>query len=217
MAYKQLRAVHLSQTGPKRLCLQFTRKAFGIAAKYPDAWTAWQHSKRHQEALPNAYVPVFFTWTGKIGGVTKNWGDVAIWVPGHGVFGSPLEGIGNRWDPSVEARAAAIGGGAKYVGWSEDLNGADIVQKVADPAPVPPQTKMPAIGSTIRITIKRTTYYPGTVKVAGTLNPGAGYSYIVRGYDAKFPGRILLYTASGGGNVALALYYVNGQKIEGWS
>lgn len=85
------------------------------------------------------------------------------------------------------------------------------------PAPKPPSSNMPAIGSKVWISINRTSFVPGTTKVAGTVRPGGGYYYWVRGYDANYPGRIIINSASAGGTVAVALYYVNGQRIEGWS
>lgn len=131
MSYKQLRHPNLQQTDLTGYCLRFTRNAFGIGSKYEYAWLNWQSSKtRHTDALPNVAVPVWFTWTGTIDGIHRNWGDVAIWVPGRGVFGTPLKGGGNsnRWDASVQARAAAIGGGAQYVGWTEDINDVKVVE-----------------------------------------------------------------------------------------
>ena len=86
------------------------------------------------------------------------------------------------------------------------------------PLPPPSSNPMPAIGSTIKVTINRTTFKPGTATQAGILRPGTGGSYyIVRGYDPKYSGRIIVNSASAGGTVALALYYVNGQRIEGWN
>lgn len=85
------------------------------------------------------------------------------------------------------------------------------------PKPPQPQRPMPPVGSKVRLTINRTAFKPGTTQVAGTIRPAGGYNYIVRGYDPKFPGRIIVNSASAGGTVALALYYVNGAKIEGWS
>ena len=86
-------------------------------------------------------------------------------------------------------------------------------------APVKPTSKMPPIGAWVHVSINRTTFRAGTTKVAGILKPGPGGSnYLVRGYDPKYPNRILVNTASGGGNgVALALYYTNGTRIEGWT
>lgn len=133
MAYRQLIAPKLTTTDNSGWCLRFVGNDYNLKNRpHPDAWDAWTKAKkRHTDALPtDVAVPVFFTWTGTIDGVRKNWGDVAIHVPGRGVFGTPLSGAGktNRWDSSVHARASAIGGSAQYVGWTEDLNGYQLVE-----------------------------------------------------------------------------------------
>lgn len=137
MAYKQLKTPNLNHTDFPGWCLRFVRNSFDIESKYEYAWQAWEASKtKHTGDLPgDAAVPVWFTWTGTIDGVTRNWGDVAIHVPGKGVFGTPMRGGGNSnaWHPSVQARAKALGGGAKYVGWTEDVNDVRVVEYVPDP------------------------------------------------------------------------------------
>jgi murein DD-endopeptidase MepM/ murein hydrolase activator NlpD len=87
------------------------------------------------------------------------------------------------------------------------------------PDPIP--AKMPAVGATINITkgTTRGTFRAGTTTVAGTIKATDNtFNYLVRGYDPKYPNRILINSASAGGNgVALALYYTNGTRIEGWT
>lgn len=78
---------------------------------------------------------------------------------------------------------------------------------------VPAPAKMPAVGSSILITIPRTAFSPGTTAAVGTLPPD---TRIVRGYDSKYPYRILVNSASLGNGVAVALYLTNGVIIEGW-
>jgi hypothetical protein len=91
---------------------------------------------------------------------------------------------------------------------------------VAPKPPAKPKYNMPKIGSNIRLTPvqTRTTFRAGTTKVAGRIHvKNNTYVYRVRGYDKKYPNRIIINTASGGGNgVALALYYTNGKNIGGW-
>lgn len=146
MPWQQRKSPNLQQTDTPGWCLRFTQSAFGGPHRYAYAWQQWTHSKQHMDALPNVCVPVYFSWTGTIDGVRQNWGDVAIYVPGKGVFGTPFSGgKGHRWDKDVQARARAIGGGAQYVGWSEDLAGQAVAQYVAPkPAPaVRPKTTPP--------------------------------------------------------------------------
>ena len=88
--------------------------------------------------------------------------------------------------------------------------------KVARPA-----SKMPAIGSVIRLTkgISRTTFRAGTTTAVGIIRPtdNTSFVYTVRAYDPRYPNRILINSKSAGGDgVALALFYTNGTKIDGW-
>lgn len=83
-----------------------------------------------------------------------------------------------------------------------------------------PAMNMPAVGSMVNLIPNdvRTTFKQGTTTQAGTIRVNANdFNYIVRGYDSKYPNRIIINTESGGGDgVALALYYTNGQAIPGW-
>jgi hypothetical protein len=157
--WKQLIQPNLNQVDLPGWCLRFVQSAYNVNHEYPYAWEQWINSTQHTDPLPNVIVPVYFSWTGNIDGVTQNWGDVAIYVPNRGILGTPLHGGGdsNRWDTSVEARAAAIGGGAHYVGWSEDLGGQAIIEQVADPTPAP----APSTGQYVRIFGDYRTLYQG--------------------------------------------------------
>lgn len=83
-----------------------------------------------------------------------------------------------------------------------------------------PKLAMPKVGSKIQLLPKdkRATYKVGTTQKAGTINVKDNtYIYIVRGYDPKYPGRVIINSKSAGGNgIALALYYTNSTKISGW-
>lgn len=103
--------------------------------------------------------------------------------------------------------------------WNASLNNySDFRSVIADAAK--PKLDMPAVGSVIQLIPKdtRTTFKAGTTNVAGKIDVKDNtYTYVVRGYDSKYPGRILMNSASAGGNgVALALYYTDGRRIEGW-
>lgn len=80
--------------------------------------------------------------------------------------------------------------------------------------PKPVSSVMPAVGSVIRVTINRTLYKPNSDQVLGVLRPGGGYNYQVRGIRNN---RVIVRSASAGGDGELALFYKNGQRIEGWS
>lgn len=79
---------------------------------------------------------------------------------------------------------------------------------------------MPSVGSSIQLVPQdvRTTYRAGTTIVAGTIRvTDNSFVYRVRGYDPKYPGRIIINSASAGGNgVSLALFYTSGALIPGW-
>lgn len=81
---------------------------------------------------------------------------------------------------------------------------------------------MPKIGENIRLSrgVNRTTFRRGTTTRAGVIRPtdNTSFVYRVRGYDANYPNRIIINSRSAGGNgVALALFYTNGNRIEGWT
>ena len=84
-----------------------------------------------------------------------------------------------------------------------------------------PALKMPPIGGRIKLTkgVNRSVFKAGTTKVVGVIRPiDNTYIYTIRGYDSRYPNRILINSASAGGNgVALALFYTSGQRIEGWT
>lgn len=83
-----------------------------------------------------------------------------------------------------------------------------------------PTTEMPRVGAMVKLDkgTTRNTFKAGTTTHAGTIYvKDESYIYEVRGYDPVYKGRILINSASGGGNgVALALYYTNGSRIDGW-
>lgn len=86
--------------------------------------------------------------------------------------------------------------------------------------PSKPKYKMPKIGSRVQLlpVDTRTTFKSGTTTVAGKIKvKNNTYIYQVRGYDKKYPNRIIINSASAGGNgVALALYLTSGQVIPKW-
>lgn len=107
-----------------------------------------------------------------------------------------------------------------WIMWNRGVrvDGRNHVTIVVPPKPAP--SKMPPIGTRVRLLrgYTRTTFRAGTTTVAGTIRVTSDdFYYFVRGYDSKYPYRILINSASAGGSgVALALYYTNGSRIEGW-
>jgi hypothetical protein len=204
--YTQLKPANLNVVGIPGECLVYVREVFGVSAKYPTATSGWENaSYKHIGEQPptDVDVPVWFSWNVD--------GHVGVSVPGEGVYSALERGVEVK--ASVAVLATAIGG--TYLGWSEDVDGVRIVQP-ATPAP----TQMPAIGSHVQLIPPqtRTTYKAGTTTQAGTIHvTDDTFVYEVRGYDPKYPNRIIINSASAGGNgVALSLYYFSGALIPGW-
>lgn len=92
-------------------------------------------------------------------------------------------------------------------------------EKLIVAAPTPPTSKMPGVGQIVNITkgVTRNVFQAGTTTVAKQIYAKDNtYNYIVRGYDPKYSYRILINSGSMSG-VALALYDVAGNKIDGWT
>lgn len=140
---KQLVSPNLGQQSEAGWCLFFARSAFGAPAVENSAWEGWLNTDfKHTDALPNVSVPVWFQHYGSYGNppVYKNWGHVAIYVPGRGFLSSPITfiGPGQQWFDSIDALVNEMnrivqGSNTKYVGWSEDISNVKVVEgKVMD-------------------------------------------------------------------------------------
>lgn len=131
-------------------------------------------------------------------GISGNTGQVVGTNGGYHCHHDVRKG-GTKWNDSFD----------NYVDWEKLLAEAN-----------KPQSNMPAVGSKIQLlpVDTRTTYRAGTTTEAGKIHVKDGtYVYVVRGYDPKYPNRVLINSESAGGDgVALALYYTNGQLIPGW-
>lgn len=135
--WSQLAAADSTVQDGANFCLRFTQKVFKAPALHPSAWSAWLATEnKHADAnFPDGVaVPVWYSWSGDIDGTgVKDWGHVATRFPDGRVLSSPGSGYGQQWFSSVEAQAIAYG--CSYVGWSEDLNGLQIVQFTDTPTP----------------------------------------------------------------------------------
>lgn len=138
-------------------CLRFTQSAFNAPVAYPSARSAWDGQKgRHVGERPpkGVAVPIWFDHWGSYGSPASwgNWGHVAVSLPDGRVFTSPMYASQlSHWDagkgtmvgsaiyPSIEALQKVIGGSPTYLGWSEYLNGKQIVSPVTIPVPTPEQ------------------------------------------------------------------------------
>jgi len=215
-AYKQLVGIDTTVTDKAGYCLRFARRVSNPDAPAgPNfAWDSWVMTKyKHADGnLPNVAVPVYFEYV--VNG--QNQGHVAWWIPAQNRFlSSPTSGTGQRWLDRLSQIEDLYH--CRFVGWAEDINGVRVAEPLPELAPTP---GMPAVGSRIQLVppVTRTTFRAGTTTVAGHITAtNDQFVYIVRGYDPAYPGRIIINSASGGGDgVALALYYTDGKTVENW-
>lgn len=121
-------------------CLYLVRVAFGVPEFAERAYYAAQKTKRRYAGrqMPNVMVPVWFLHWGTYGGVTGEFGHVVIWVPGRGFLSSAnyikwqngVEVPTQQWFSSIDAIERAFN--AKYLFWSEDIGGVNVVTKVSN-------------------------------------------------------------------------------------
>lgn len=191
--WKQLRAFNQSAAGKvKGECLRNVRLGFGIASKYPTAWQAWENTDKHTGSAPSGVdVPVFFSYgtDGHVGVRLANgkfWSDGVVYT-------------------SIAAYNAA-GHTPKYVGWSTSVDGGQVIQYAADPAPTSQRLYFDPIGQTA-------TFY----RVSGG-------TYAMKIKDASYNWRVLenqgnrvrVNSASAGGDCWVYLKYSNtGNTIPG--
>lgn len=145
MPYVEKFAPNFDVVSEPGMCLWLVEEAYNTPEPFTSAYgcarESWDASgfKHETNEMPGVPVPVFFSWVGTIDGVTKDWGDARIFVPGRGVFGSPLhwdDGVGNSWVADLNEIERLLPG-AKYLGWTEDISGFRVVDYVDAPQPEP--------------------------------------------------------------------------------
>lgn len=129
----QLIQPNLAVIGYPDYCEKYTEDVFGVPASSrheADAFLAWADARfKHPNQVPpiDISVPIYFNWTGNVGGITKNWGHACVWVKGQ-VYTTPLRGTGHLVYPSIGAIQKAFGLGS-YLGWTEDIENLRIVEE----------------------------------------------------------------------------------------
>lgn len=118
------------QTANAGGCLAFTFRAFGEKNGwgFQLARQAWDgQANRHPGKKPpkGVRVPVWFDHWGTYSGVYKNWGHAAISLGDGSILSSPLSGHGQVIFRSIADLERRLG--ARYLGWSESLDGTQIV------------------------------------------------------------------------------------------
>jgi hypothetical protein len=112
-------------------CLRFTQSVWGAPARYDSAWEAWNATEyKHgtDQALPDVAVILWFSHYGTYGEPPTygNWGHVVTYFPSRGFLSSPGKGYGQEWFDSPGGVETKFN--AKYVGWSEDINGLRVAE-----------------------------------------------------------------------------------------
>lgn len=118
-------------------CLPFAQSFFGAPIRYDSAWDSWNATQfKHGPEVPLPDVPVLLWYShyGTYYSYSKgysfygNWGHVTPYVPGDAIYSSPAYGFGqDRYATIAEVERAF---NAKYVGWSEDINGLRVAEFV---------------------------------------------------------------------------------------
>lgn len=209
MGYRQIKGFNQARAGKiMGYCLQNVRLGYDIGAKYKNAITAWQHTQQHTDRdIPAGVdVPLFYTYKTD-GHINVRLADGRVWS--DGTIYKDLA--------AYEAHATA----ATYLGWGESVNDVRVIEFTPDPAPAPsPIFSLPAVNQVIQLlpVDTRTTFKAGTAQVVGQIKVvDDSYLYTVRGHDPVYKNRVLINSASAGGNgVSLALYYLSGTRIPGW-
>lgn len=126
-------------------CLRFTQMVYSAPVKHRSAWESWnatEHKHGTEENIPYVSVPVWFSHYGTYGQppTYENWGHVVTYLPGVGYLSSPGNGYGQIILGSIEEVETYFN--AKYVGWSEDINGLRVAQTTSPtPTPIPENLK----------------------------------------------------------------------------
>lgn len=117
-------------------CLAYVQFAVGSPNAGPDAKTAMGRStiNKNRSMPQGVFVFIWFDHWGTYGGVYKNWGHVALYKDGK-IWSSPLTHKPYA-DTFNSIGAIESNFRATYVGWSTDLSGFRIAEKVAN-LPVP--------------------------------------------------------------------------------
>lgn len=134
MIFQSLKTPNLSVTDNAGMCLRFTQSVWSAPVKHPNAWQAWEATQyKHgvQESLPNVSAILWFSHFATYQGKYDNWGHVVTYVPSKGFLSSPATGNGQLWLSSISEVEKTFN--AKYVGWSEDINGLRVLSPANPP------------------------------------------------------------------------------------
>lgn len=139
MIFKQIKTPNLNIPATVGWCLQFVDDAVNAPRRTPSATAAYQTEKANgtlRVGTPpeNVWVPIYFSLSnepnGHIAWYKSENGKVTIADSNQVAMGKP------RWNSIADIEIALhswIGGTATYLGWSESVDGARIVEQVNEP------------------------------------------------------------------------------------
>lgn len=104
------------------LCLSNVSMGYGIGNKYDSAWEAWQHTQQHTDRnVPSGLdVPVYYSYTTTIDGITKNYGHINVQLKNGTVWSDG--NIYTSIDDYTSKKAP------KFVGWGESVNDVKVIE-----------------------------------------------------------------------------------------
>lgn len=108
----------------KYLCLSNVRKGYSIPALHQYAKQDWDNNVQHKDRnFPQGCsVPVYWSWTGKVDGVTKDWGHIAVRLPDGRIW------TDGRYYANVDTlNTNYLSGKGTYLGWGELVNKVRVV------------------------------------------------------------------------------------------
>lgn len=127
MSYTQSRNFNISKAGTKPYwCLLNVRLGYSIPAYYDYAMLDWQNNvKQHKNrSFPSGMtVPVYFNWTGTVGGVYQNWGHIAVRLPSGKIWSD------GKYFNSVDDLVNRYLSNGSYLGWGESVNRVRVIRE----------------------------------------------------------------------------------------
>jgi hypothetical protein len=113
-------------------CLWYVQEALGVPHLYKSAWEAYQHTTRKRGGTaPNGGIIWFEHW-GTYGTPPTygNWGHV-VFKWNNKFYSSPAKGFGFDTYGTVQQIEKVYN--SKYIGWSEDISGVNIIERINMP------------------------------------------------------------------------------------
>lgn len=108
------------------MCLVYVRETFGLGPKYPtasDAWKASLHKHKNARFPADVWVPIWFTVSDDVGGhVALRQPDGSVWSASSPTETQPVH------HTSIEDLQTYHGGRLTYLGWTDDIEGVEILQ-----------------------------------------------------------------------------------------